>query len=210
MALPKAEKKDLIQYQSFAEKGAPLYAIPMTDSRGHFLLNKDGTKRRRPANGVTWTFSSRFAKDSQNKETAWVFYLDAVAILSRYLSKPATFDLMWTTLFHKEAPFIEWGHDKLVRLFNIRSKDAKQVQAAIDAAFADLLREGIIDKPVAIKPPGYYGPTPKTGRPRRKDRVYQWQRAARWTPGRGLIVVETDDLEASFPEEDGKAEGRKT
>jgi hypothetical protein len=204
------DKKELIQYQPVADAGKALYAIPMINSRGHFIKNKDGSIRRRPANGVTWTFASRFAKLSQDKETAWVFYSEAVAILTRYLTRPASFDLIWLTLFWKgEAPSIEMGHDKLVGHLNIRAKDTKQVQAAIDAAFADALKEGIIDRPVTIRPPAYYKPTPKTGKPRRKDMVYQWQRAAKWNPGKKLISISADDLEPSYSDQDGKTERPK-
>jgi len=201
--LRRRPKKDLIQYQSFAEKGTPLYAIPMTDSRGRFVYNKDGSLRRRPANGVTWTFARRFADLSRDKETAWVFYQDAVAILSRYLSKPASFDLMWLTLFWKGiTPSIEMGHDKLVKHLNIQSKDAGQVQAAIDAAFADALTEGVIAGPVTITPAGHYRPTEKSGKPRRKDMVYHWTRSAKWGPKNKMIRLPLDDQEPSFSDKD--------
>jgi len=38
------------------------YAIPMMDENGEYIRNRDGSIRRRMANGVTWTWASRFAK----------------------------------------------------------------------------------------------------------------------------------------------------
>lgn len=183
----------LIKYDSAS--GPPLFAIPVTDAKGRFVKNEDGSTRRHPANGVSWRFSSRFAELSQDRETAWVFYREAVAILRRYLPKPASFDLMFKTLFWTGTGLIEMSHDKLIQHLNVRSKDTKRVQVAIDAAFADALKEGIIDKPVTVREAGYYQPTKKTGRSRRKDKVYQWQRASKWQPGRNLIAVAGDRLE---------------
>lgn len=170
--------------------GNPLYAIPMTDENGNFIRNKDGKIRRQMANGVTWAWASRFAKLGQKKETSWVFYLEALNILRRYLSKDASFDLMFLTLFWK-ADRIEMSHKTLVSHLNIRSKDSKQVQAAIDAAFADALKEGIIDKPVTIRPAGYYRPT-KSGKSRRKDMVYQWKPAQKWRVGPVIDLLPED------------------
>lgn len=201
--LARMPKDQLIKYE--VESGAPLYALPMKDDKGNFILNPDGSKRRKMADGVLWAWASRFARYAQNTKTAWVFYLDALEILRRYLTKPASFDLIWMTLFYKDIEDIESGHAKLVQHLNIRSKDKDQVQAAIDAAFADALKEGIIDKPVTVRLPGYYQPTGKTGRARRKDKVYRWQRAARWKLGKDLI-----ELTPAAPKalKDGKTESR--
>ena len=201
--LDEIPKEKLIEYEALS--GHPLYAIPMTDDKGRFILNKDGTPRRKLANGVTWTFASRFARLAQNRETAWIFYKEAVAILRRYLTKPASFDLMFMTLFWKHDNLIEMGYDKLVGHLGIKSKDSKQVQAAIDAAFQDALTEGIISKDVTVRPPGYYKPT-KKGKPRRNDMVYQWQRSAKWKVGKDLIEISADKLE---PYNDGKTENLK-
>lgn len=198
-------KDELIEYPSI--KGNPMYAIPVTDAAGKIVQNKDGTPRRRMANGVTWTFSSRIAKLSQDRATAWVIYSDAIPILQRYLSKPASFDLIFKTLFWTGTGQIEMSHEKMIAHLGIKSKDRRQVQKAIEAAFEDALREGIIDKPVTVREPGYYQPTKKTGRPRRVDQVYQWKRAAKWNPAGRLIAVTEDCLEANI---EAKAETRNS
>ena len=193
-SLKKDEKDKLIKYD--ADKGPPLYAIPAVDEKGNVIKNKDGTTRRHPANGLLYRWSSRFAELSQDRGTSWIIYLEAVKILRRYLKKPVSFDLMDKTLFWRGEGQAEISHDKLIEHLNIRSRDTKRVQATIDEAFADMLKEGIIDKPVTVREAGYYKPTPKTNRPRWKDKVYQWHRAAKWQPGRKLIAVAEDRLEA--------------
>ena len=193
-SLKKDEKDKLIKYEQ--PEGPPLYAIPATDEKGNVIKNDDGTIRRRPANGLQYRWSSRFAELSQDRGTSWIIYLEAVKILRRYLKKPVSFDLMDKTLFWRGEGQAEISHDKLIEHLNIRSRDTKRVQATIDEAFADMLKEGIIDKPVTVREAGYYKPTPKTNRPRRKDKVYQWHRAAKWQPGRKLIAVAEDRLEA--------------
>ena len=197
--LDEIAREKLIEYKA---AGRALYAIPMTDEKGRFILNKDGSPRRKLANGVTWTFASRFAKLAEHRETAWIFYREAVQILRRYLTKPASFDLMYMTLFWKHDNLIEMGYGKLVAHLGIRSKDSKQVQAAIDAAFQDARTESIIDKPATVRPPGYYKPT-KRGKPRRNDLVYQWQRAGKWKAGKDLIEISADQLEP-YNEKDAK------
>jgi hypothetical protein len=196
-----------------AVTGNPLYAIPMTDERGNVIKNKDGKARRRMANGITWTFSSRIARLAEDRQTAWAFYRDAIAILRRYLPKPASFDLIFKTLFWTGSGPIEMSHDKLVAHLGIKAKDRRQVETAINAAFADALKEGIIDKPVTVRPSGYYQPTPKTKRPRRVDQVYQWKRAVKWQPAGSLIALTDDSLEANIEAkkestEDGKTDQR--
>lgn len=205
-SLKKDEKDKLIKYEQ--PEGPPLYAIPVTDEKGNFIKNDDGTIRRRPANGLQYRWSSRFAELSQDRGTSWVIYLEAVKILRRYLKKPVSFDLMEKTLFWRGSGQIEIGHDKMIQHLDIRSasKHAKRNQATIDEAFTDMLKEGIIDKPVTVREAGYYKPTPKTNRPRRKDKVYQWHRAAKWQPGRNLITVAEDRLEAV---NEGKTESMK-
>lgn len=199
--IPEAQ---LIKYE--AVKGKALFAIPMVDKHGNVIKNKDGKPRRRMANGVTWTFTSRIAKLAEDRQTAWVFYADAVAILRRYLPKPASFDLILKTLFWTGAGQIEMSHDKLVAHLGIKTKDSRQAEAAIKAAFTDALNEGIIDKPVTVRPAGYYQPSEKTGKPRRKDMVYQWKRSTKWQPARNLIAVSEDSLEANI---EGQTEGSK-
>jgi len=194
--LDEIPKDRLIKYE--ANTGRALYAIPMTDKDGNAVNNKDGKPRRRMANGVTWTFSSRIARLAEDRQTAWVFYRDAVTILRRYLSKPASFDLIFKTLFWTGSGLIEMSHEKLVAHLGIKSKDHCQVEAAIHAAFADALKEGIIDKPVTVRPSRYYQPTKKTGRRRRVDQVYRWKRADRWQPTGNLIAVADDRLEANI------------
>lgn len=191
--LDEIPKDELIKIE--AQTGPPLYAVPMMDEHGNLIKNKDGTPRRKMATGVTWTFSSKIARLAEDRETAWVFYSKAVPILRRYLKKPASFDLIFKTLFWKKG-LIEMSHEKLVAHLGIRAKDRRQVEAAIEAAFADALNEGIIDKPVMVREKGYYQPTPKTNRPRRVDTVYQWKCAAAWQPARNLIAVADDGMEA--------------
>jgi len=188
--LDEIPKEDLVKYE--AVEGPPLYAIPMTDAKGNVLKNKDGKVRRRQANGVIWRWASRFAELTKNKETAWIFYQDAIKILRRYLHHPAAFKLMMLTLFWKGDQLIEMGHEKLVAHLDILGKDRNQVNNAIDAAFKAAFDERIIDKSVQIRPAGYYKPTKKTGKERRKGTVYQWRRAARWRGGRVLPIVQAD------------------
>lgn len=183
----------------------PLFALPMTDSEGKFIRNKDGSIRRRMANGVTWTLSSRFVKLTLQSETNWIFKHDAVKILRRHLDHPAAFTLMLRTLFWIHDGLIEMSHDTLVQHLNIRSKDSKQVQKAIDDAFQAAQDEGVIDK-WTVREPKYYKPTPKTGKPRRVGKVYQWQRAARWKVGQG--VAEISDSQAA--QNAGNAENMKS
>lgn len=196
----------LIKYE--AVKGKALFAIPMVDKHGNVIRNKDGKPRRRMANGVTWTFTSRIARLAEDRQTAWVFYADAVAILRRYLPKPASFDLILKTLFWTGSGLIEMSHDKLVAHLGIKTKDSRQAAAAIAAAFADALKEGIIDKPVTVRAAGYYQPSEKTGKPRRKDMVYQWKRSTKWQPAGNLIAVSDDSMEANIEDQtEGSEEG---
>lgn len=191
-------KEDLIVYDG--DKAAPRYAIPARDKGGKIIKNKDGTPQRRPANGVWWELSPRVARLTQDRETSWIIYAEALVILNRYISKPTTFRLMIKTLFWTGRGGIEFGHDPLVEHLGIRRNDRAWIQKTIDGAFADMLKEGIIDKPVQTRPAKYYQPTKKTGRPRRVGKVYQWRRSARWNPGRDLIALELEGDEA------GKAE----
>ena len=198
--LDELPKDQLIKYEDGSK--VALYAIPMTDTDGNVLYNKDGTPRRRMANGATWTFSSRLARDAMRRATSWVFFRDAVEPLRRHLTRPTSFRLMIKTLFWASPALIEMSHDKMVEHLGIKSKDGRQVQAQIDAAFADMLAEGFIDKPVTVRDRNYYKPTKKTGRPRRKDKVYQWRPAARFQPKKGGIAIDAD----AFQIEDGKPE----
>lgn len=201
----KAKPQDeLIRYE--AVQGGPLFAIPALNENGKIIRNKDGTPRRRLANGIRWRFASYFADLAKNRETSWIIYIDQLTILRKYLTKPASFDLIWKTIFWTGKMPIEFGHDQLVVHLNIRSKDQKQVQKAIDEAFSDMLNEGIIDKPVIVREAGYYKPTPKTGRRRRVGKVYQWTRASKWNPGQKLIAIDMDGTE-SYNE--GKADKPK-
>lgn len=172
--------KDLIRYESDDGKGPPIWAIPATDANGKQILNKDGTPKRRPASHVIWRWSSKLVEMMKKKGGSWVFFRDALNILKSYLTKPATFDLIWLTLFHKDGR-LEIGHDKLVRHLGIRSKDSQQVEKAIKEAFQTALDEGIIDALPTETPRNYYQPTAKTGKPRRVDQVYRWTRAKKWT-----------------------------
>ncbi len=169
----------------------PIYVIPLEDENGNVMKQKDGKIRTRNASGLEWRFLTSFAEMARNKETAWVFYMDAILILRRYLSRPVALNLMLLTLFHKDD-YIEFGHEKLISHLGILGKDAGQVNAAIDAAFKAAFDEGIIDRPVQVKKAGYYKKTKKTGRERRKGTVYQWSRAARWRIGKSLPMVPVD------------------
>lgn len=204
IALDETPKDKLIKYEAVTGQGRPVYAIPMMDDQNNIIRNKDGSPRRRMANGIRWEWQARIRRMTEDRPTSWVFYREAVAILRRYLTKPASFLVIEKTLFWKgKSPLIEMSRAKLVEHLGIVSKDRKQVDAAIDAAFADALKEGIIDKPVTIREAGYYQPTPKTNRPRRTDQVYQWKRAARWQPAGILPSVADNDPES---EEGGKEE----
>jgi len=203
--LDEIPKEDLVKYES--AEGPPLYAIPMKDGKGRFIKNKDGSIRRRQANAVGWRWNSRFAELTKNMETAWVFYLEAVEILRRYLHHPAAFNLMKLTLFWKGDALIEVGHERLIAHLDILGKDRKQVNRAIDAAFQAAYDEGIIDKPVQVRPAGYYKPTKKTGKERRKGMVYQWRRAGRWRGGRVLPMIQADGQLEAYNE--GKTEKPK-
>jgi len=189
-------KDKLIRYETVEDKGTPLYAILMTDDHGNIVRNRDGTPRRRMANGVTWTFSSRIARLVEDRQTAWIFYREAILILRRYLSKPASFDLIFKTLFWTGSGPIKMSYDTMIAHLCIKSKDRRQVEKAIDEAFADALAEGIIDKPVTVRPEGCCQPTKTTGRPHRVVKVYQWKRSAKWQPARKLITVADVRLEA--------------
>lgn len=173
-----------------ADSRTPLYPIPMTDAKGCFIYNRDGTIRRRLANGVTWTFASRFARLAQERETSWVFYREAVNILRKYLSKPASFDLLWMTLFWKKAPIIEMRYSALVRHLNFRNKNQSQVRVAINSAFKDAFDEGILAEHVKIRPLLTHKPNDKAGKLQREEQVFQWQRAAKWEPGTRMIEVQ--------------------
>jgi len=195
---------ELIPYE--AVQGRPIFAIPALDARGKIIRNKDGTPRRQLANGISWRFASTFADLAKDRETSWIIYRDQISILQRYLTKPASFDLIWKTIFWTGKMPIEFGHDQLIVHLNIRSKDRKQVQKAIDEAFDDMLKEGIIDKPVIVRDAGYYQPTLKTGRRRRVGKVYQWTRAPKWNPGSKLIAI---DMEGTEGYNEGKADKPK-
>ena len=203
--LDKWPKASLIKIESV--QGQALYAIPMTDDQGNFIRNKDGTIRRKAANAIGWTFSNKIAKLAGDRLTAWVFYREALPILRRYLKTPASFKLILKTLFWTGSGQIEIGHDRLAEHLGIKSNNTKQVQAAIDAAFEDAFNEKIIPERVKIKPEGYYKPTKATGKPRRKDKVYQWKRAAKWEPARNLIAPTVASLE---PSTEGKPESPKS
>ena len=189
------------------DKTPPLYMIPILDEKGNVLKNKDGSIRFRRASGLEWRFLSRFAELARNKETAWIFYSEAIGILRRYLHQPVAFNLMLLTLFWKDDSLIEMGHEKLIAHLDILGKDAGQVNAAIDAAFKAAFDEGMIDKPPHIRPAGYYKPTKKTGKERRKGMVYQWRRAARWRGGKVLPMVQVDGQLEGYNE--GKTEKPK-
>lgn len=195
-------KDELIKYE--AVQGPPLFAIPALDDRGKMIKNKDGTIRRKMANGVSWRFASYFSELAKDRGTSWIVYREAIDILCRYLTKPATFDLIYKTLFWTASMPIEMAHETLIEHLDIRSKDHNQVNRAIDAAFADALKEGVLARPVKVREAGYYKPTEKTGRRRRIGKVYQWARAAKWNPGRNLLTIEMGGMEGYNEGEDEK------
>lgn len=184
----------LLKYDAI-DGGQPIWAIPMLDDQGRIIRNVDGSPRRRPANGLTWRWSSRFADLARNQGTAWWISLDGVQILQKYLSKPITFDLIWISLFHRSG-LIEFGRDKLVEHLGIKgTRNVSRVNDAIAGAFNDLLAEGIIDQLPTIREQGYYQPTKKTNRPRRVGMVYQWRLGKRWSSPGDVI-----DVSPSTPE----------
>ena len=183
-----ATRPGLLKYDA-VDGGQPIWAIPMLDDAGAVIRNADGTPRRRPANGLTWRWSSRFADLTRDQDTSWRMWLDAVAVLRQYLTKPVTFDLIWYSLFHKEGN-IEISHDKLVDHLGIKGTGNRaRVEAAIASAFDNLLTEGIIDQLPTVRDAGYYQPTKKTNRPRRVGKVYQWRVAKRWSTPSSVIDV---------------------
>ena len=169
----------LIKYEA-VDGGSPIWAIPLLNGKGQIVRKKNGTPRRRPASRVIWRWSSRLIELMKKRGGSWVFFRNALNILKRYLSKPATFELIYWILFHKDGQ-IEIGHDKLVLHLGIKSKDKKRVQSVIDQAFEDALHEGIIDTLPTTREAGYYQPTKKTGRPRRVGKVYQFTKSQRWS-----------------------------
>lgn len=204
-------EKELIKYEA-VDGGPPLYAIPMIDENGKPMMNKDDKSvRRKRANGVLWRFNSELAEMAMHKETAWIMFADALKILVKYVSQPSAFNLIEKTLFWKGNSLIEVGHEKLVNHLGIASKDQGQVERAIDAAFKAAYDEGIIETPVIIRPLGYYKPTEKTGKERRKGMCYQWRPAKRWRIGKDLPSIQTagENDEKMECQNDGKMDGLK-
>lgn len=176
--------------------GDPLYAIPLMDENGQPVKNEDGSIRRKRANGVHWQFNSRLARMAMDKATSWIMFTDAIKILRKCVDYPSRFNLVEKTLFHKGTN-IEYGHDRLVAHLGLTgSKDVAKVERAIDDHFQFMLDEGIIDHPVILRPSGYYKPTKKTGKERRKNMVYQWMPAKRWRVGKALPSLVPDDKTA--------------
>lgn len=208
--LPKAAKTELLKYDA-VDDGKPIWAIPLVDEHGNIVRNKDGTARRRPAGGISWRWSTRFANMTRDRATSWRVYLDAIPVLKKYLTKPVTFNLIWLTLFHTEG-LIEISYSKLVDHLGIVSqRNRARVDAAIASAFDDMLADGIIDKPMTIRESRYYKPTKKTNRPRRVGEVYQWRIGKRWSTRPDVIDLEAVQTDDGKPEEqkDGKQEIRQ-
>lgn len=207
---PKSGGTELLQYDA-VDNGKPIWAIPLLDEHGNIIRNKDGTARRRPASGIWWRWSTRFANLTRDRATSWRIYLDAIPILQKHLRKPVTFNLIWLTLFHREG-LIEIGHDKLVdHLGIVGVRNRARVDAAIASAFDDMLADGIIDKPPTVRDPGYYQPTKKTNRPRRVGKVYQWRIGKRWSTRPDVIDLDAVKADDGKPEDakDGKHEFRQ-
>lgn len=165
----------------YPSEGAPsegdsaVWALPELDGNGNIIRNQDGTPRRRRADAVAWQFSSVVAGLVKEKSMSWLVRLEDVQTINRYRSDPMTFELMWKTLFHT-GNIIEYSYDKLVKHLGVdtdRNRNRARIEAAVERAFDNLLKEGFIDKPVTIKEPGHW-PTTKSGRPRRAGRTYQW------------------------------------
>lgn len=193
-SLARGEKDQLIKVDA-TDGQKPIWAIPIFDDQGKTVRNQDGSIRRRPANGVTWRWSSRFADLTKDKTTSWIVWLEAVKILRKYLSKPVTFDLIYYTLFHKIGP-IKIGHDKLVAHLGIKGvRNVTRVEKALAGAFQDMLDEEIIDQLPALQMESCYQPTQKTQRARRKGKVYQWRAARCWSKGPQIIDIPPGNLE---------------
>jgi len=172
-------------------------AIPATDAEGNVLRDKDGNPRRLPATMVGWRISSRLAKLLKEKKTSWVFYREATRKLRMYVRKPLSFGLMRETLFWLgRSPQIEMAEATIIKRLGIGSKHPGRVRDAIDAAFADMLAEGFIDKPVVVIEKGHYKPT-KSGKPRRKGRSYRWRRSKKWEPGEDNQAIEGASYEVT-------------
>lgn len=193
--LDERPKEELIEYP--ADGGRSTLAIPMLDGQGRIKRKKDGSPWRRRANGVTWRWASRFAEWAKDPLTSWIIHLEAVQILRQYLehNNKAAFRLAEMTLFWKRLQKdkqIEASEDTLIRHLGLKGKDRALVAASIVNAFDAIFRDGIIDKPVQIKPKGFYPKTKKTGQRRRSGIVYQWRIAARWRIGK---TIDGDQVE---------------
>lgn len=182
---------DRIPYHRDPVGRYPIWVLPLTDEHGRVVTDESGNPRLRPASGIFWRFTSRLAEMSQQKGTSWIFYREAVEILRKYLTKPATFELIWQTLFWKGQGQIEIQYDKLVRHLNIQSKDRKQTRATIDRAFQALLDEGIIDARPTIDPAGKWINGQK--KPRRTSETIRWRRSSKWTIPSMLPAGHQDD-----------------
>jgi len=198
--------EELPKDQLMVKDDGPRYGVPVLDQNGKASKDTDGNIRWRRANAIGWRFQSRFAELTKDKETAWIFYSNAIAILRQYLSRPVAVNLMMMTLFWKGDGLIEMSHEKLVANLDILAKDQDQVNRAIDAAFRVAYEEGIIDRPVTIRDAGYYKKTKKTGKERRKGKVYQWRRGVRWRVGKGLPMVQAEGQLEAYNE--GQNEGK--
>lgn len=170
--LNKYQEEDLIKYESDIDDGAPIYAIPLIDNEGNLVMKEDGiTPRRKRANGVKWRWNTDFAEWSQDKQNRWLISADTIPILRKYLTKPASINLMFLIIFWNKSYF-EICQDKLIEHLGITgTSNPAQVNKSIDTAFQDAFNEGFIDQ-VRKREPGYYPVTKKTGRPRRKNMTY--------------------------------------
>jgi hypothetical protein len=164
---------------------APLYALPVVDEKGEPVKGKDGNLRRRKATGLTWRWSAFFVERALDRAMSWPFHLEEPTILRKYINRPVSYNLIFLTLFWR-SHFIQIGQEKLIRHLNIKTKDIKQAEKAITAAFVDALAEGILDKPVTVKDAQEYGGI-EPGRRQEKQKVYQWELAAKWKAKRKII-----------------------
>lgn len=181
----------------------PIYMIPMMDEKGNILKDRRGKVRVHRANGISWIWSNRFQKMTLDPDQAWIIYSNIIPTLRGQLQRPAAFNLIWMTLFWRSS-VIEISHERLIEHLNIRSKDPVQVQKAIDAAFQAAFDEGIIYSLPTVKEKGFYGPTKKTGRPRRVGKVYRWRKGGRLS-GREIQQLDLADVKIDDKKESGNS-----
>lgn len=154
--------------------------LALTDKNGNYLKDKDGKIIKKKANGLSWEWSNYWIKWSNDPENQWFIRTELLPLLRKYLKREATFRLMVHVIFWFKKGYIEKDRDGLIKTMGLRGKDKKQVDDAIKAAFEDCLKEGIIDHAPTIVEAGYYKPSEKTGKERRKGKTWRYIKGKKW------------------------------